>query len=70
MNNEGQAQALSEQDHAVFLDYLSKTRHRVRDTALYVMTMRAGLRIGEVASIEMDDLLNTDGTLKEVVLLR
>lgn len=70
MNNEGQAQALSEEDHAVFLDYLSKTRHSVRDTAIYLMTMRAGLRIGEVASIEMDDLLNTDGTLKEVVILR
>jgi len=70
MNNEGQARAINEQDHQQMLDYLSTTRYAIRDRAVYLMTMRAGLRIGEVAAITMDDILDSDGTLKDVVILR
>jgi len=70
MNNEGQAQAISDQDHQIFMDYLATTRHAARDQAIYLMTMRAGLRISEVAGLTMDDLLNADGSIKQVVVLR
>jgi len=70
MNNEGQAQAISNQNHDVFMDYLAKTRHAARDEAIYLLTMRAGLRISEVAGLTLNHILNADGSLKEVVVLR
>jgi len=70
MNNEGQAQAISNQNHEIFMDYLAGTRHAARDTAIYLLTMRAGLRISEVAGLNLNHILNADDSLKEVVVLR
>ena len=70
MNNEGQAQAISDQNHQIFMDYLATTRHSARDEAIYLLTMKAGMRIGEVATLALDDLLNADGSIKQVVVLR
>ena len=70
MANEGQAVALTEEDHEIFIRYLSGTRHAARDTLTYLLTIRAGMRIGSVAGLELADVLDDDGTAKQVVVLR
>ncbi|OUU13858.1 MAG: hypothetical protein CBB97_25500 [Candidatus Endolissoclinum sp. TMED37] len=70
MNNEGQALALNEEQDQEMMEYLATTRHPVRDTAIFALTRYAGLRIGSVAKLEMTDILNADGSLKDVVILR
>ena len=70
MNNEGQAFAISDDMHDRMMDYLAGSRHSARDTAIYALTRFAGLRIGSVAQLTMNDILDSDGTLKKVVILR
>ena len=70
MANEGQAVALTEEDHEKFISYLSGTRHAARDTLTYLLTIRAGMRIGSVAGLELADVLDDDGSAKQVVVLR
>ncbi len=70
MNNEGQALALNEEQDQEMMEYLATTRHPVRDMAIFALTRYAGLRIGSVAKLEMNDILNADGSLKDVVILR
>ncbi|MBF0093884.1 MAG: site-specific integrase, partial [Alphaproteobacteria bacterium] len=40
--------------------------HAVRNTAILMMTFGLGLRIGEVASLRVGDVLGNDGELREV----
>ena len=70
MANEGQAIALDANNHAKMMDYLRTTRFQARDICIYLLTIRAGMRIGSVAGLMLDDVINSDGSLKEVVVLR
>lgn len=70
MNNEGQALALDNDQDEQMIDYLANTRHAARDTAIWAITRYAGCRIGTVAQLTLDDVLNEDGSLKQVVILR
>ena len=67
---EGKAKALSSHEHHYFIEYLSKTRHSERDLAIYLVTCKAGLRIGTVAGLLLSDVLDESGKVKEVVILR
>lgn len=70
MNNEGQALAISDEQHEKMMNHLSQSRHAARDIAIYALTRFAGLRIGTVAKLTMSDILDSDGSLKKVVILR
>lgn len=70
MAREGQAVALTEEQHKAFIAYLATTRHAERDTLAYILTVRAGMRIGSVAGLELEDLFDSEGQQKQVVVLR
>ena len=70
MAKEGQAQAINAETHQQMLDYLATTRHPARDTAIYLLTYRAGLRIGSVAGLALSDVVDQAGELRKVVVLR
>ena len=70
MAKEGQAIALRKGDIDRFKAYLGKTRHPIRDKAIFMLTIKTGMRIGSIAKLKMADILSTDSTLKEVVILR
>lgn len=70
MANEGQAIAINQNAHQRMLDYLQDTRHPERDIAIYLLTYRAGMRIGSVAGLRLDDVVDSNGELKQVVVLR
>ena len=69
-SKEGKARVLNETDHKAFLAFLSTKRHALRDKAIYLLTYRAGLRIGSVAGLTLSDLVDSKGKLRKVVTLR
>ena len=69
MSNQGKAATLDQAQHETMLEYLSNSRHSERNTAIYLFTYRAGLRIGTVAGLRLNDVIDTSGKVKEVVNL-
>ena len=70
MAKEGQAIAVNEKAHQAMLTHLENTRHSVRDKAIYLLTYRAGLRIGSVAGLLLSDVIESSGELRKVLILR
>ena len=70
MSNQGKAATLDQAQHQTMLEYLSNSRHSERNTAIYLFTYRAGLRIGTVAGLRLDDVIDSYSSKpKEVVNL-
>lgn len=70
MAKEGQALTLNEAQIAQFIAYLDGTRYPERDKAIFMLTMRAGMRIGSVAQLDLSDVLDASTKVKEVVVLK
>jgi len=70
MANQGRAKTLNQEEHQLFLDYLANTRQAAQNIAIYLLGYRAGLRVGSIAGLRLNDVLDSSGKLKEVVELR
>ena len=70
MANQGKASVLNAQQHQDFLAYLATTRQAAQNKAIYLLGYRAGMRIGSIAGLGINDVLDRNGNLKEVVELR
>lgn len=70
MANQGKASVLSPEQHSQFVRYLANTRQAEQNKAIYLLGYRAGLRIGSIAGLQINDVLDSSGNLKEVVELR
>ena len=64
-----QAKTLTTQELEHVLDYVSQRKYPERNRALIAMSFYAGLRVAEIASLKMGDVLNTDGTIKSEIRL-
>lgn len=69
MAKEGKADVLTVEQHEYFLTYLSQGRHPVRDTAMYLLGIRAGLRIGTICQLKVGDVFDSSGKVKSVSTL-
>ena len=70
MAKQGKARVLTTQEHTQFLQYLATTRQAALNKAVYLLGYRAGLRVGSIAGIKINDVIDSSGNLKEVVELR
>lgn len=70
MAKQGKASVLDSTQHSAFLSYLATTRQSAQNTAIYLLSYRAGMRIGSIAGLRISDVLDSAGNLKEVVELR
>ena len=70
MSKQGKASTLDQAQHSAMLQFLSNSRHSERNKAIYLLTYRAGLRIGSVASLRLNDVIDSSGKLKEVINLQ
>ena len=70
MAKQGKASVLNSQQHQQFLAHLATTRQAAQNKAIYLLGYRAGMRIGSIAGLRLNDILDTSGNLKEVVELR
>ena len=65
-----QAKILNETELSRVLVYVSKHKHNARNRAMLLLTHWAGMRVGEVASLRICDVLNDSGTVKDEIRLK
>ena len=64
-----QAKTLSNKQIDSVLDYLSRSRSPKRNQAIFLLSVKAGLRAKEIASLRWEMLLNADGILSDYLAL-
>jgi integrase/recombinase XerD len=64
-----QAKTLTDNELNRLLQYLKKTRHVKRNRMMVLMTYWSGLRVGEVAALRVDSVLNPDNKVKSEIHL-
>jgi len=64
-----QAKTLTARDLRKVLDHLPMNKYRLRNRLMLLMTHWSGMRVGEVAALSIDDVLNMDGTVKAEIRL-
>jgi integrase/recombinase XerD len=65
-----QAKILNSAELRRVLDYVATRKHSARNRAMLLLTHFAGMRVAEVASLRLNDVLNDSGTIKEEVRLK
>ncbi len=64
-----QAKTLTAQELRRVLDFVSSRKHAARNRAMLLMTHYAGMRVGEVAALRVDDVLDKDGNVRNEIRL-
>jgi integrase/recombinase XerD len=64
-----QAKTLSQEELDQVLDYVSTKKYALRDRAIILTSFLGGLRVAEIASLTMGDVVNADGTIKNEIRL-
>lgn len=65
-----QAKVLNQTELRRVLDYVATRKHSLRNRAMLLLTHYAGMRVAEVASLRLNDVLNDSGTIREEVRLK
>jgi integrase/recombinase XerD len=65
-----QAKILSDQQLKSLLVFASSTRHPHRNRLILLLSLKAGLRAGEIAKLTWDMVLNPTGEISHVIELR
>lgn len=64
-----QAKILTTTQAKAVQSYLSATRHSARDTAMFLLSVKAGLRAKEIASITWGMVMDADGGISDTIHL-
>ena len=65
-----QARVLSERELKQVLNYCSTQSHSNRNRCLLLLSHLSGMRVGSIAQLTIENVLNTDGTIKDEIRLR
>jgi integrase/recombinase XerD len=68
-SNMSQAKTLTPKELRRVMDYVATRKHAARNRAMLLMTHLAGLRVGEVAALRINDVLDADGAVRSEVRL-
>ena len=64
-----QAKTLTKPQIDAVLGYLAKTRYPVRDRVIFLLSVKAGLRAKEIASLTWEMVTDAEGALVDVISL-
>jgi len=64
-----QAKVLNSTEIRRVLDYVATRKHSQRNRALVMMMFNTGMRVSEVASLRMKDVVDNEGNIKNEILL-
>ncbi len=64
-----QARTINDKELNLLLLYINTRKYAARDRAIVLLTYWGGMRIGEVAALNIKDILNVDGTVKNEINL-
>ena len=65
-----QAKILTQSEFRKILLHLAKKKHHARNKAIVYCSFFGCMRVGEIASLTIKDVLNDDGSIKEEVYLK
>ena len=65
-----QAKTLSTLDVADLLAFADRSRHPLRNRVMILLSAKAGLRAGEIASLTWDMVVDASGNVSNVIQLR
>ncbi|MCS5597956.1 MAG: site-specific integrase [Alphaproteobacteria bacterium] len=69
MSLQKQAKVLTKQQQNTMLRYLETTRHPKRNIVIFLLSVRAGLRAKEIASITWDMVTDAEGVIGDCIML-
>ena len=64
-----QAKTLNEKEIKSIFAQIATRRHSVRDRAIFAISFYAGLRAHEIASLNIDNIVNADGSIRVEIIL-
>jgi len=64
-----QAKVLNSTEIRRVLDYVATRKHALRNRALVMIMFNTGMRVSEVASLRIKDVVDTDGNIKDEIRL-
>jgi integrase len=64
-----QAKVLNNAEVRKVLDYVATSKHSLRNRALVMMMFNTGMRVSEVASLRIRDVMDTDSNIKNEIRL-
>lgn len=64
-----QAKTLSDKSLKIVLATIAQNRHAARNRAMLLMSMWAGMRVGEISALKISDVVGTDGAIKDEIHL-
>ena len=64
-----QAKTLNQQELRKVLDYISTRKHAARNRAMLMTTFLSGMRVGEVSSLRMKDVIDAEGNVRNEIRL-
>lgn len=64
-----QAKTLNSTELRRVLDYVATRKHAIRNRALVTITFLSGMRVGEVASLRLKDVVGADGNVRNEIRL-
>jgi integrase len=65
-----QAKTLSKGQTEAILGYLAKTRHPIRNRTIFLLSLKAGLRAKEIASLTWGRITDADGEIGQAIHLQ
>lgn len=69
MSQGKQAKILSRHQEKAVIDYLAQTRNPERDRAMFLLSIKAGLRVGEIANLTWSMVTDATGNVGEAIEL-
>ena len=68
-NNMSQAKTLTPAEVEHMLHYVSQQSYAMRNRVMFLTGLWSGMRVGEIASLSVGDVRNTDGTVRAEIRL-
>lgn len=65
-----QAKTLTAQEQEQVLAHIAQHSYALRNRILFLMGLWSGMRVGEIASLKISDVMNVDGTIKSEIRLK
>jgi integrase/recombinase XerD len=68
-NNMSQAKTLTQKEIEHVLEHIAQRSYAIRNRVMFLTGLWSGMRVGEIASLSVSDVVNTDGSIKAEVRL-
>ena len=65
-----QAPVLSELHKSRLLSYLARTSYPQRNRMMFLLSWLAGMRVGEIAALNVEDCVGSDGVVRDTIHLK